>query len=506
MRFNQHLFISYSHIDDQPLAPAEQGWVSRLHQSLGAILSMRLGRPALIWRDSKLAGNDVFADEIVAQFPSTAVLLAVLSPRYVESEWCTREAGEFCRQAEQTVGLLVGNKARVFKVIKTPVDSQAPLPPVMRDTLGVDFYVLDEHAAPLELDPAYGAEMLPKYNVKVAGLAWEIAQLVKRMEAVPVADAAAAADAAQLPTVYLAECSYDRREAREALRAELRLRGHTVLPDAPLPRDETACVAEIERLLGRCELAVHLVGTQYGAVPDGPSCKSVTVLQNEAAVRQSRDRQLPRLIWLPAGTGSADDQQQAFIAALHGDGDSQFGADLITADLQAVKGALQAALARIQHRQCVQAAADSTPDAAQRGPFVYLICDERDRRATLPLRRQLKAAGIDVAIPVFEGDAATVRQTNDEQLAQCDTVLVFYGAGDEAWKRTVDSELRKLKGNRSRPLALPSRCVIAEPASDDKRDLLELETDAINALDDQPEPAVEAFVAALRQAVGPGLP
>lgn len=61
-RFRKDLFISYAHIDNQPLNPEEKGWVSRFHASLEALLSMRLGQTAKIWRDDKLQGNDVFAD------------------------------------------------------------------------------------------------------------------------------------------------------------------------------------------------------------------------------------------------------------------------------------------------------------------------------------------------------------------------------------------------------------------------------------------------------------
>ena len=85
---------------------------------------MRMGREAKIWRDEKLQGNDVFSSEIVAQFQQSAVLMSVLTPRYLNSEWCTREAREFCQAAKQTGGLSIGNKSRVFKVIKTPVDNQ----------------------------------------------------------------------------------------------------------------------------------------------------------------------------------------------------------------------------------------------------------------------------------------------------------------------------------------------------------------------------------------------
>ena len=77
MEFDKHLFISYAHIDNQPLPPEEQGWISRFHKSLESVLSMRLGVPAKIWRDEKLRGNDVFAEEIVGQFPHTALLVSV---------------------------------------------------------------------------------------------------------------------------------------------------------------------------------------------------------------------------------------------------------------------------------------------------------------------------------------------------------------------------------------------------------------------------------------------
>ena len=33
-RFETDLFISYAHIDNQPLTPEQKGWISRLHASL----------------------------------------------------------------------------------------------------------------------------------------------------------------------------------------------------------------------------------------------------------------------------------------------------------------------------------------------------------------------------------------------------------------------------------------------------------------------------------------
>ena len=118
--FAKHIFISYSHVDNKPLSPDQQGWITRFHQTFQTFLDTRLGRDAAIWRDDKLSGNDVFEDEIVNQFKDVALLISILSPRYIYSEWCTREAREFCQQAEQSGGLVVQNKSRVLKVVKTP--------------------------------------------------------------------------------------------------------------------------------------------------------------------------------------------------------------------------------------------------------------------------------------------------------------------------------------------------------------------------------------------------
>jgi hypothetical protein len=494
MTFERNLFISYAHIDNQPLTAGQQGWISQFHASLEAMLSMRMGRRAEIWRDQKLQGNDVFADEIVQQFGKTAVMLSVLSPRYVESDWCTREIKEFCKAAEQSGGLTLDNKARVIKVIKTPVDGKGLLPPLLQQMLGYDFFTFVDEA-PLELDPVFGPEMAQKYNLKIAKLAWDIAQLLKKLSA--VAEESAPPPSSSKPVVYLAECSYDRREFREALEADLHLHGYQVLPDQPLPREEADYVAEVTRLLQKCKLSIHLVGSGSGAVPDGPSQKPVVVLQNELAVQRSKSNGLKRVIWLPEGTRSGHSEQQQFIEALQQDAQAQFGADLVTDDPESFKGAVHAALQKLEKPE--PARAERIGDAAG-AKLLYLICDERDRQATIPLRKFLRGGGFEVKIPLFEGDAATVRQANQDLLSQCDAVLMFYGAGGEAWKRTVDNDLKRMKAYRGDKPLRASFVYLAEPATADKNDLIDLEEpNLINGLGGITEAAMQPFLSVMRQ-------
>jgi len=483
MEFEKHLFISYAHLDNQPLSAEHQGWISRFHQSLEAMLSMRLGRKAQIWRDAKLAGNDVFGDEILAQFPKTALFVSILTPRYIDSEWCAREVQEFCDAAGRTGGVVLDNKARVFKVIKTPVEREDRLPQIMRDMLGYPFFVFDDEQTPLELDPvAYGSEIASQYNQKVAKLAWDLARFVNRLESARRGEAPAASAGPEKPAVYLAQCSFDQRDTREALETELTLEGYRVLPEGRLPSDEAEFLAEVHRLIERCAVAVHFVGGAYGAVPDGPTEKSAVMLQNEIAIERSRATGLPRLIWIAPGTASPDARQQRFIESLLGEADSQYGADLIHADFETLKHAVHQTLKKLEEPPTGR---PSTRGDASR--LVYLICDERDRKDSLPVRKALAARGHEVEMPLFEGDAAALQHAHEDMLKQCDAVLLFYGAGDEAWRRAVRSQLRKSAGYREgRPL-LADFTYLAAPPTAAKADLLDLdEVHVLDALDGSP--------------------
>jgi hypothetical protein len=503
MNFEQTLFISYAHIDDQPLDPGQKGWVTRFHGTLKAILSMRMGREVKIWRDEKLTGNDVFSSEIVAQFKQSAVLLSVITPRYLNSEWCTREAREFCETAERTGRLMIGNKSRLFKVIKTPVDDQMGdgLPAQMKDLLGFDFFAYKD-GAPLELDPDYGPEYSQLYKQKVAVLAQDISQLLKTLQTQGNGsnDASGQSEwpALNKPVVYLAECSYDRKPQRELIEGELKRLGYSVLPDRRLPTDEEEYVAAVEVLLARCALSIHLVGQNYSAVPDGPSGKSVGILQNELAAARCRSGGLKRLIWLPQGTTSTNPVHRAVIEALPHDAQALFGADLIAGDIEELRTAIHATLRKIEqpepeHRE--GGGADAEPSARESARRIYFICDDKDRKASVPVRKLCKQLGLDVALPAFEGDAAEVRKTNEQNLADCDVVFVFYGAGDAAWKRAIDNELRKMAGYRGGKSRPPIFTYLAEPRTGDKQDLIDMEElGLIDGLDGLAERAMTEFL------------
>ena len=482
--FNIDLFISYAHIDNQPLSVDESGWITRLHESLDTLLSMRLGKNVRIWRDDKLQGNDHFAQEIVEQFKSTAVLVSILTPRYLNSEWCTREVGEFCTQAQNQ--LFVDHKARVFKIIKTPVDSESTLPSIMQELLGYEFFVLED-GVPMELDGVYGQQYGQDFNRKVNKLAYEISELLKKLESSDKElKKKPLTELSDKPVVYLAECTYDMKNERDAIESQLNCLGYQVLPDRVLPVGEQEYITAVNDLLERSQVSVHLIGHQYGAVPHGPNEESTAYVQNRLAADQSQSNNLPRLIWLGNEALTNSDRQQAFINELHSDAQSQRGADLLTGNVEKLKSALLTLLDSIEKQKNLPQFGDTGGDIDVRDEesSVYLICTEQDRKATVPLRKYLREQKISVLMPAFKGEAAQVRAIHQQLLTHSSHIMVFYGEGEEAWKRGVDTELKKLPAyleGRSPP---DIYTYLASPPTSDKDDMVDMdEPGMLNGLD-----------------------
>ncbi|MFK7891005.1 MAG: TIR domain-containing protein [Granulosicoccus sp.] len=491
--YNIDLFISYAHIDNQPLVSGASGWISRFHESLDTLLSMRLGKRVRIWRDDKLQGNDRFADEIVNQFDSTAVLISVLSPRYLKSEWCTREVDEFCNRAQSR--LFIDQKARVFKILKTPIDTECSLPSIMQELLGYEFFVFED-GVPLELDGVYGQQYEQSFNRKVNKLAFEIAELLKQLESnIDEAGNAATNPEKTKPVVYLAECTFDMKQKREAIETELKCLGYKVLPDRQLPRDEAEYSDTVRALLQQSDVSVHLIGQQYGAVPDGPNDESIAFIQNRIAAEQCQQSALARLIWLEAGVQSSDDKQQSFIEALQSDAQAQEGADLLTGNIESLKTTLQRLLEKIENdiRVAVETTSGESSNSDAENRSLYLICTERDRKATVPVRKYLRERGVSVSMPAFKGDAAEVRQINQQLITESATIIVFYGEGEEAWKRSIDTELRKLPAyleGRQPPAVFT---YLAAPLTWDKEDIIDMdETGVINGVESLAEKQLDA--------------
>ena len=177
-RFENDVFVSYSHLDDQSLEPGGTGWVSRFAHDLETRLGLLLGQQPTVFRDRKLIGEDFDPGKLDYVIKNSAVLVAVLTPRYVHSDWCQREFQYFLKSAGLSGGVFLEHTARYFKVLTTPL-GPADLSPEMQAVVGFEFFELEENGAFRQLDPRDGGES--EYREALEQLANDIVDVLSRL-------------------------------------------------------------------------------------------------------------------------------------------------------------------------------------------------------------------------------------------------------------------------------------------------------------------------------------
>jgi hypothetical protein len=479
--FEGDAFISYAHLDNLELVEGRKGWVANLHRALEVRVGQLLGKSPHIWRDPKLQGNDLFAETLIEKLRRVAILVTVVSPRYVKSEWTLRELKEFWAAAEQQGGIRVGDKARVFKVLKTPVPLDRT-PPELRMLLGYEFFKVEPETGKVrELDEVFGAEVQREFWIKLDDLAHDIVamlELIHEGES-PTAQAAQAAAAAALRpatstktadavvapvaekskgAIYLAETTSDLRECREQLRRDLLQHGYTVLPAEPIPHVADDAERIIRETLLRCRMSVHLIGRIYSVVPEGGTA-SLVEMQHELATARADDGNFLRLLWVPDGQQVTDARQADVIERLRRDGRIQEGADLLETAFEDLRTVMKEWLTR-GPRAAAPAAPEVHPASV---PQLYLIAEQRDAELILPWADALFDQHVEVIHPCFDGDESDIRQHHEETLTLCDGVLIFYGSGNELWLQRKLREIQKAAGyGRTKPRPAVGVCLVGE--------------------------------------------
>lgn len=456
MNFEEEAFISYAHLDNQELIEGRKGWVSDFHRALKVRLGELLGKEPRIWRDPKLQGNDIFPDTLTEKLQNVAAFLPVLSPLYINSKWARRELSEFWAAMQKTTGVGVGDKSRIFKILKTPI----PLddhPPELRSLLGYEFFKIDEEGGRVrELSGIFGPELQGEFWMKVGDVAQDLCQLLKTLEAEepsPEKDK---------PAVYVAETTRDQIEARDLIRRDLQQHSHPAMPMQPLPVVQPYVTDTVRQQLTHCRISVHLIGRNYGMVPEG-GAESLPEIQNGLAAERALNGDFARLVWIPPGLQVEDGRQREFIRRLRMDEGFQNGSDLLETPLEKLQTAIFDRLT--PQPKAAKAAAAGAASFAR----VYLIFDQRDREAVQPWAEFLFNEGLEVLPSEFEGSESDIREYHEENLCTCEAALIHYGSGNEIWLCKQLREIQKSPGyGRAEPMPAVA-IALAPPKSAQKQ-------------------------------------
>jgi hypothetical protein len=437
--FSLDAFISYAHVDNQALVEGHQGWVANLQRALEIRITEFRGEKAHIWRDPELHGDDYLAITLVDKLRCVAALVAIVTPGYIRSEWGRKELTAFCKAAEEHGGLRVGNKARIFKVLKAPVPLEQH-PQELQPLLGYEFFKIDPQTKRIHgLDDVFGDEAQRDFWLKLDDLAHDISDLIDVLES-----------KSPLPEkgrVYLAETTRDLDDQREALKRDLVQHGYLVLSDRPLPLAAPELENAVRECLARCCMSIHIIGGTYSLVPEG-GVASLQEVQNELAIDRARqDRSFRHLVWLAPKPVIPDERQRTFVERLRRDERCPAGTDLLETPLEDLRTVIHAQLAKLEGPA-------EKPVFACASAQVYLLYDPGDANVIDPWAKLL-SDDFEVIHPSFNGNEAELREYHAENLRCCDGVLIFYGAGHEMWLRGKLREIQKSPGygrTKGRPI------------------------------------------------------
>jgi hypothetical protein len=218
------VFISYAHRDNQA------GWVTGLKKKLTEKLNPFLAGRVEVWFDDRLAPGIYFKQEIQQKLKDTPILVAVVSPSYLDSEFSIiHELDWFQNQGGR----------EIIQLLKVPLEKgqEVPLP-------GSLYKVLHDEKDGHLLD----GEPLDKILDEV------IAAITKRLR-----------EFWELrPKIYVAQLRNENLKPRwDPLKDRLHAEGYAILPKGVLP--VRVPDGRIREWLEKADLSVHL-----DTVPDDP--------------------------------------------------------------------------------------------------------------------------------------------------------------------------------------------------------------------------------------------
>jgi hypothetical protein len=420
------VFVSYAHVDDRPVPGAESGWVTTLIAGLRTCLAERLGRQDgfSLWIDAQLSRHHPITDEILKKLEHTAVLLIVLSPGYVSSWWCRREAQTFLQLVAKR-----GRTGSVFVVERLGV-TEEERPAELLQLKGYKFWVEDsEGHAPRTLGMPVPDPLERRYYDLLNDLGHDLANQLKNLRRGSEQGGSKDDIGDDCQAVFLAEVTDDLEEVRYGTRRYLSQMGLHVLPEVDYPRDPPRFRLAARKDLRRCKLFVQLLGPYPGKhTQDLP--QGYVGLQHELA----HEMEIPILQWRSVGLdldSVTDPRYRSFLDA----------ATVMASGIQEFR---QEIVELMRHEEREPATPLST--------LVFVDSEEEDLKLARQVCSVLEDLGVGYALPLRSGTPTEIRNDLKQSLTECDALLVVYGQTPLPWVRAQLQFLHRILRNRDRPL------------------------------------------------------
>lgn len=457
--YQNDIFISYSHSDNEPTIQGMPGWVDFFEDLLRKRLRIKRRKAEFkIFRDQQLRRFGKFPEQLSDHIKSSAVFICVLSPNYFESDWCVRELTEFCA---------IAGSDRIIKIIKTVFDEPGSNDEVkaaygqIKDILNCEFYTSDETGSPKPLEPELLPKHIPEFIEKIEVVVNNLVMLLDGLVNLqPSHNTEAESEPVEVEspiTVYLAETTKDLNKTRDEVRTELLQFNCRVLPAEPLPTEADKLTEQVRDCLKAARLSVHLLGPNYGAIPEMEE-RSIPHIQFDLAREENRKSALSQLVWTPNGIEITDHRQLQLIETIKND-----STEFLSSRIEDFKTEIHQKLSPDSKNPWGGQSDDGSIN-------VSLFCHEEDMQSVAPLYSYLTVSQFyKVKLPLKDADSF---QMHKELLQTSDAVLLYYGTANEDWFVNIWRLIqRQILSGRNKPVL--AQAIYAGKPSTTEKSLLE---------------------------------
>jgi hypothetical protein len=425
MSFKHDVFVSYAHVDDQAPAEVERGWVSMLVTELKRLLAEQLGRTDSfsMWMDHALSGSDRVTPKIMDELQSSSVLLVVMSPGYLASEWCSNERSGFLAAARARAQA----GGHLFIVEKTEVD-RSNWPAEFADVLGYRFWRPDpDSGVPRTLGyPCPDPRVDRDYYRVIDDLAREMAAELNRVRAAVSVDTPAPEDSgAPSVSVFLATVTDDLHERREETKRYLEQQGIRVLPDRYYPLDpdqfREAMVADLADCTAFAQLLSPLSGLRGAGLEHGlPTLQYEIAMANGSAIAQwrSQDLDVDEVV---------DEDQRRLLDSAH----------VMAVPIEEFKEHVTELATRVPE-----------PEVDAGDDLVFVNHSADDDSLGNQVEALVLGLGRGCSLPLFKASPTERRQDLERNLSSSDKVILLYGQSPQSWVREQLLHWHKLRARQ----------------------------------------------------------
>ena len=496
------IFISYAHIDNEALTEEDKGWISQFHKVLDTRVAQLTGEKPRIWRDLKLGGNDMFDQAIEHQFCNARIMISIMSPRYLKSEWCMKELKQFYDNASSTSGVSFENKSRILKVVKTPFETNDvpnEVRSVFASLLGFEFFEVDPDTGKfMEYNTSFGAEAKHNYFSKIFDLAHEVSQLLKAMHDQESGNGAPGATAVDTKKIFLATTTTDLQPERDRIYRNLIERGYQVFPDQPMPLVGAEFKQAVREHLENCDTSIHLIGSSYGLVPEGED-HSVIDIQNSVAAEAAATQNLHRFIWMPRNQAVAESRQASFIDELRNNPLTYENSDFLEDSFENLKSlVLDHLKTEPKPAPPEETTSDVSTDTDTKS--VYLIYPPDDEESAAPVEDYLFDKGLEVVAPEIEGTESQIAEAHRQNLNSCDAVIIYFGSANRSWVNMKLLNVLQSPGHGRQSPVEHKLVLVAPPEHRHKERFRTHQADVLQVPDTAQLGALESFINSILKA------